>query len=195
MTLKIRHLVLIAAAIVCALVLMLLPDTARAAPNEDEHITVTARVVDRTGEDIGFVALSEMPRGVMVQADVHGLTPGKHAFHFHETGSCDAPAFTSAGGHFAPDGAAHGFAAPGGEHAGDMPNQIVPGDGNLLVSLYNDDVRLRRGPTPLLDADGSALVIHAGFDDYESQPSGAAGVRVACAEIGRELLTDLTGSM
>ena len=195
MTIRIRNLVIIAAAIGCALALMLVPDTARAAPNEDQHITVTARVFDRDGRDIGYVALSETRRGVMVQADVQGLAPGKHAFHFHETGSCQTPGFTSAGGHFAPDGAAHGYLTAGGEHAGDMPNQIVSGNGEMLVSLHNDDVRLRRGPTPLIDADGSALVIHAGIDDYESQPSGAAGQRVACAEIGRGLLTDLTGSM
>jgi Cu-Zn family superoxide dismutase len=35
----------------------------------------------------------------------------------------------------------------------------------------------------LYDADGSALVIHAGADDHVSQPSGAAGDRIACAEI------------
>jgi Cu-Zn family superoxide dismutase len=44
-------------------------------------------------------------------------------------------------------------------------------------------VRLGEGDAPLLDADGSALVIHAGVDDYQSQPSGNAGDRVACAEI------------
>ena len=36
----------------------------------------------------------------------------------------------------------------------------------------------------LLDADGSALVIHARADDYASQPIGGAGDRVACAVIG-----------
>jgi Cu-Zn family superoxide dismutase len=36
----------------------------------------------------------------------------------------------------------------------------------------------------LLDADGSALVIHAKADDYASQPIGGAGDRVACAVIG-----------
>jgi Cu-Zn family superoxide dismutase len=44
-------------------------------------------------------------------------------------------------------------------------------------------VRFRDGDAPLLDADGSALVVHAGADDYESQPSGASGDRIACAEI------------
>ena len=42
------------------------------------------------------------------------------------------------------------------------------------------------GATPLLDEDGAALVIHAGADDYESDPAGAAGDRVACAVLEPE---------
>ncbi len=40
------------------------------------------------------------------------------------------------------------------------------------------------GPAPaLMDADGSAVVIHANPDDHKSQPIGGAGDRVACAVI------------
>jgi Cu-Zn family superoxide dismutase len=35
----------------------------------------------------------------------------------------------------------------------------------------------------LFDADGAAVVIHSGADDYRSQPSGAAGPRIACGVI------------
>nr|WP_274608912.1 superoxide dismutase family protein [Lamprobacter modestohalophilus] len=35
----------------------------------------------------------------------------------------------------------------------------------------------------LFDRDGAALVIHKGADDYNSQPSGAAGPRIACGVI------------
>ena len=33
----------------------------------------------------------------------------------------------------------------------------------------------------LVDLDGAALVIHAKADDYQTDPSGASGDRIACA--------------
>ncbi len=72
----------------------------------------------------------------------------------------------------------------GGPHPGDMPNIHVPGSGTLTQEVLNDNVSLREGDKGyLLDDDGSAIVIHAGADDYESQPSGAAGDRIACGVI------------
>jgi Cu-Zn family superoxide dismutase len=47
-------------------------------------------------------------------------------------------------------------------------------------------VTLSDGEGTLFDEDGSALVIHANADDYASQPSGAAGGRIACAVIAKE---------
>ena len=142
--------------------------------------------VDATGEEIGTATLMQTNNGVLVQTDVSMLPPGDHAFHFHETGECDWPSFESAGGHFAPRKAHHGFLVKQGPHAGDMPNVHVPGNGALKVEEYNPFVSLANGPAPLLDRDGSALVIHAEPDDYRSQPSGDAGNRIACAVIAKD---------
>lgn len=71
----------------------------------------------------------------------------------------------------------------GGPHGGDMPNQHVGADGVLKAQILNTGVTLAPGPRSLKDADGSALVIHSGMDDYMTQPSGAAGSRIACAVI------------
>ena len=58
---------------------------------------------------------------------------------------------------------------------------------NWVVSqVLNDRVTLGAGEATLFDADGSALVIHAGVDDYRSQPAGDAGGRIACAVIERQ---------
>jgi len=120
---------------------------------------------------------------VLVKVEVKGLTPGTRAMHFHEIGRCEAPDFTSSGGHFNPAGVAHGQVEDG-PHAGDMMNIEIDADGNGSFSVLNDMVSVKSGDLPaLMDADGTALVIHAGPDDYESQPSGAAGPRVACAVI------------
>jgi Cu-Zn family superoxide dismutase len=66
-------------------------------------------------------------------------------------------------------------------HAGDMPNLFVPASGELTVEILNTNVTLAKGkPNSLFDNDGSAVVIHAGPDDYKSDPAGNAGGRIAC---------------
>jgi len=86
----------------------------------------------------------------------------------------------SAGGHFNPGGKEHGFNAPNGPHAGDMPNQYVGSDGTLRAQVLNTFVSLAEGENSVK---GRALMVHGGADDYESQPSGKAGERLACAVV------------
>lgn len=136
---------------------------------------------DPAGVEVGKATLHQTASGVLVKVRATGIAPGPHAFHVHQTGRCDGESgFESAGGHFALD-RKHGFKAEGGAHPGDMPNVHVHADGVFEVELLNAHVSLEEGaPGYLFDEDGSALVIHAGADDYRSQPSGAAGDRIAC---------------
>jgi len=121
--------------------------------------------------------------GVDVEISISGITPGTHAMHFHEFGRCDTPDFKSAGGHYNPAGVPHGH-VEGGNHAGDMMNVEANADGTGAFKVTNNKVNIKGGSLPaLMDSDGTALIIHAGADDYTSQPSGAAGPRVACAVI------------
>lgn len=144
-----------------------------------------AELTSADGERVGQVDLRELSGNtVLMTVDVSGLTPGTHAIHIHETGRCEAPSFESAGGHYAPRGHAHGALHPEGSHAGDLPNLHVPADGDLTTEGYAHQVTLREGLVhTLFDEDGSAIVIHAGSDDYRSQPSGDAGSRVACGVV------------
>ncbi|CDO39001.1 MULTISPECIES: superoxide dismutase family protein [Novosphingobium] len=145
---------------------------------------VHATVIGLDGEALGMVTLQDTPTGVLVTTDIKGLPEGEHGFHFHEKGICQpAEKFATSGGHFAAGAAMHGLMVEGGPHGGDMPNQHVGADGVLETQILNTGVTLAPGPKSLEDADGSALVIHAGADDYKSQPSGAAGGRIACAVI------------
>lgn len=145
--------------------------------------TASATLKGPEGADLGTVTLTQTPSGVLVRAELRGLPEGAHGFHVHETGSCEAPGFDSAGGHFAGGGGSHGFMVEGGPHAGDMPNITVAGE-NLTVEVFNPRVTLQEGGEGyLLDDDGSAIVIHAGADDNASQPSGDAGARIACGVI------------
>lgn len=141
-------------------------------------------IFNAQGAEIGNLKIEAIAGGgVAVEVSVTGLTPGKRAMHFHEFGRCDGPDYKSAGGHYNPAGVAHGQVEDG-PHAGDMMNVEVGADGTGTFKVTNMKVSLREGSLPaLMDADGTALIIHGGADDYKSQPSGAAGPRVACAVI------------
>lgn len=142
-----------------------------------------AELKDKDGKSVGTARLSERPNGVLIRLEVKGLTPGLHAVHVHAIGKCEAPAFTSAAGHFNPAGKKHGLKSPEGPHAGDLPNMLVAKDGSGWFEALTDAVTLSAGPMSVFDADGSALIVHAGIDDYVTDPTGNAGDRAACGLI------------
>jgi Cu-Zn family superoxide dismutase len=145
--------------------------------------TATATIKGADGADHGKATFTQTNSGVLIRAELTGLPPGPHGFHFHTTGACEPP-FESAGGHFNPNNAKHGFLAEAGPHVGDIPNIEVPESGNTTVEHVNAFVSLSpdSGNT-LLDEDGTAIVIHAGPDDYKTDPSGQSGDRIACGVV------------
>ena len=140
-----------------------------------------AKLKNPKGESVGEVKLMQTPHGTLLHARFSNLPPGAHAFHVHTVGKCEPP-FKSAGGHFNPGGKKHGFLAADGLHAGDMPNIHVPASGSLEIEVLNTLLEL---DSNLFDADGAAIVLHAGPDDYKSDPAGAAGARIACGVIAK----------
>lgn len=144
-----------------------------------------AELKNAEGKTVGTATLTELPGGVRLHLAVEGLPPGPKAFHIHENGACEAPGFSSAGGHFNPGAHAHGWHDAKGPHAGDMPNVIVGADGRGEVEVVNERVRLDDGERGLFKKGGTAIVMHAGADDYASQPAGNAGGRIACGVIER----------
>jgi len=144
-----------------------------------------ATVNDRDGNAIAEVRLRETPNGVHLSAEFAAAPAGAHGFHIHETGACTGE-FSSAGGHFNPDGRSHGFLVAAGPHLGDMPNVHIPESGALEVEYFLPEISMTaEGVTTLFDSDGAAIVLHQGTDDYRSQPSGAAGPRLGCGVIER----------
>lgn len=120
--------------------------------------------------------------GIRLTGSITGLEPGGvHGFHIHETGDCSAPDAMSAGGHFNPEDHEHGRRSQGEFHAGDMDNLQVGENGLAQVDMLLAGLELGTGGP--LDIDGKAVIVHVQADDYESQPTGDAGARVACGVI------------
>jgi superoxide dismutase, Cu-Zn family len=149
-----------------------------------EPTTAMAELKDVQGKVVGNAALTQEAGGVKVMVTLSGLTgnAGEHGIHIHTTGQC-TPDFSAAGGHFNPTNAQHGLNNPAGPHGGDGPNLQLAADGSASYEVVNDRVTLGSGPNSLFDADGSAVVVHAGPDDQVTDPSGNSGDRIACGVI------------
>ncbi|WP_217447707.1 superoxide dismutase family protein [Maribellus comscasis] len=134
------------------------------------------------GNDVkGIVTFTESSTGVVtVIADLEGLTPGKHGFHIHQYGDCTKPDGTSAGGHFNPEHKDHGGPTDMDRHVGDLGNIEAGEDGTAHIELTDTMLKLN-GASSII---GRGIIVHAGEDDLTSQPTGAAGARVACGVIG-----------
>jgi Cu-Zn family superoxide dismutase len=145
-------------------------------------LRTTAELKDANGQSVGTITLAQEGEVVHLLGSLKNLPPGTHGIHIHAVGTC-TPDFTAAGGHYNPSGKKHGLENPEGAHAGDMPNVQINADGTGSYDHKNSMVTLREGPTSLYDADGSSIIIHAGADDYKTDPTGNSGGRIACAVI------------
>jgi Cu-Zn family superoxide dismutase len=129
-------------------------------------------------------------KAVEVTVDVTGLRPGAHGFHIHAVGKCEAPGFTSAGGHFdpGPNGVMdadtnHPF------HMGDLPNLVADANGRATLKTVTTRVTLSEGPLSVFDADGTAVIIHGNPDQGvtgESRSGLSGGPRVACGVVTKQ---------
>lgn len=162
----------------------------------DMQVAASAQLTDSAGNPVGTVRfIDEQEYGTIAMiVQVQNLTPGFHGFHLHEAGQCDPagdPPFGSAGGHLNLTGAAHP------SHEGDFPALLVMQDGTAAMSFRTDRFTI----ADVLDADGSALVVHSGPDNYANIPadylqegeqllestanSGDSGDRIACGVVAQ----------
>ncbi len=138
-----------------------------------------ATLVNGTGTPVGTAAIESSGASVHLKASVSGQTPGGHGIHLHTAGKCEGPSFTSAGGHLNPDAHQHGTLNPIGPHLGDLPNIEIAADGTGSMNAPLSTA-LQPLMAALFDADGAAVVLHTGADDYKTDPSGNSGGRIAC---------------
>ncbi len=128
----------------------------------------------------GVVTFTKVEGGVRVVANISNVPTGDHGFHIHEFGDCSAPDGTSAGGHFNPTKMEHAGPAAEKRHVGDLGNVTANADGKVMLD-YVDQHLAFAGPNSLI---GRGLILHAQPDDLKTQPTGAAGGRIACGVIG-----------
>jgi len=125
-----------------------------------------ATIRNATGDAIGTVVFSgsgSNAERVEVNLALPSGAPGLgayHGLHVHAAGACDAP-FTTATGHWnLVAGATHG------SHTGDLPSVLVAADGRASATFETS----RFSIDDLFDGDGSAVILHAGVDNFGNVP-------------------------
>lgn len=151
-------------------------ESAMTAPMKAEA-TLTSRA-DLTVS--GMVVFTEEGDSVTIVAHIEGAPSGVHGLHIHEFGDCSSDDFKSAGGHFNPTGAIHGGPEDEERHAGDLGNIEIGDNGAGHLELTSDMITLGVGENSVI---GKGVILHEKADDLVSQPTGAAGSRLACGVV------------
>ena len=177
-------------ALVLAAAVAAISISGQAAARGGRNDKAEVRLRNAAGQEIGKVKFDQERAGVSVEVKVHGLTPGFHGFHVHAVGNCVGPDFVSAGGHFNMPGHSHPM------HSGDMVSLLVNADGSGEASFTTGSFKV----ADLFDADGSAVILHAGPDNFANIPvryapngpdattlaTGDSGGRTACGTVERD---------
>lgn len=150
--------------------------------NLQMEAVATIQPTEASGSSVtGEAVFTQIGDRIMLTVNIQDASPGLHGVHIHATGDCSAPDGTSAGGHWNPTGEDHGRWGVDPFHLGDLGNMPVGSDGTGYIERTTDLWEIDTGSN--IDVIGKAIIVHAGEDDFTSQPSGAAGARIGCGEI------------
>ncbi|MFQ5526594.1 MAG: superoxide dismutase family protein [Thermoanaerobaculia bacterium] len=145
--------------------------------------SMTAQATLRSRADMtvsGMLMFTQEGDVVSITAHIEGAPPGTHGLHIHDIGDCSSEDFKSAGGHFNPTEAPHGGPADAERHAGDLGNIEVGENGSAHLEMTSDMITVGAGANSVI---GRGVILHEKADDLVSQPTGAAGSRLACAVV------------
>ncbi len=163
-----------------ALCLLATPAFAKKPKNE-----VVVAIKTSTGEDAGTATFTQEKSKLSIKLNLKNLPVGEHAVHIHAKPLCDAPDFKSAGPHFNPEGKQHGTLNPMGHHAGDLPQNVMIGEGHVGEATFKVDYLSldAASPNSITANGGTAIIVHEKPDDMKTDPTGNAGNRIACGVI------------
>ena len=144
----------------------------------------SAQLMATTGNAVtGQVQFTQQGAKVLVSGVVRGLKPSaEHGFHVHDKGDCSSGDGMSTGGHFNPDGKAHGAHGQSEHHVGDLPSLKADATGTARFSFESVTLSVGAGRADVI---GRGLIVHRDPDDFKTQPTGNAGPRLACAVISK----------
>jgi len=147
-----------------------------------ESQIATAQLKPTTGSKaFGEATFEQVGDKVKVFVFVQGLKPGQeHGLHIHEAGDCSSGDGMSAKGHFNPFAKPHGNPMSGEHRAGDLPALKANKRGRANIQVEMEGISVTPGAASII---GRGLIVHAGPDDYRTQPTGNAGARLACGVI------------
>ena len=142
----------------------------------------TAVLMPTTGNAVkGQVQFVQMGTKVLVSGEIMGLKPNaEHGFHLHDKGDCSSGDGMSTGGHFNPEGVAHGAHNHSVHHAGDLPSLKADANGTARFSFETTTLAVGSGKTDVI---GHGVIVHRDPDDYTTQPTGNSGPRLACGVV------------
>ena len=150
-------------------------------PLNQPALKSTLKTTDGTNKEVGQLFLRPVDGGVQVYGKLMNMQPGKTvALHIHETGSCDVMG-KAAGGHFNPDDKPHSNPDDMNGHAGDLPNVTANDNGVATINYVNK--KISAAEAGKYSVYRRSFIVHAGADDYTSQPAGDSGDRIACGII------------
>ena len=160
--------------------------------NKNESIIEIKKSVKQLNDSkiSGYISLTSKninnKSSVELEAHLIGLKPGESAIHIHEFADCSSIDGLSLGGHWNPTSQPHGkWGNEEGFHLGDIGNFSVDSIGHGMVK-FKTDLWCINCSDKDKDLIGRSIVIHNGSDDYISQPSGAAGIRIGCMDISSD---------
>jgi len=152
-------------------------------PTEVTTKSAAAVIGSKSGSTLtGDAIFLEEDGKVTLTLTLENATEGSHAAHLHQNGDCSSDDGKSAGGHWNPTEHDHGKWGEGQFHKGDIGNVEVGADGKGSLTLTTDLWAIG-GDDPTKNIIGTAVIVHAKADDFQTQPTGNAGGREGCGVV------------